>query len=100
MNIWVAIAAFIAIAAVVGLLAWVFLRPSATKQRPARLAIVPSKQTQPKSVQRPIKGQETVSEAPRVDVPENTSSSRWVGALIDKHPDEAAEVLKRWIQDK
>jgi len=33
-------------------------------------------------------------------VPENTSSTRWVGALIDKHPDKAAAVLKQWIQEK
>ena len=98
MNAAVLIAGVAAACAVVALLAWVLLRPTKTQETvksvaaaPAAKAIAAPKKAAPKA---------PVSAAPSVAVPHDTSSTRWVGALIDKHPDEAAAVLKRWIKDK
>ena len=100
MNTWVLVVVAIAVVVVAGMLLWIFFRPSPAKSSDPRLSIVPD----PKPLTAPDnKAKKPVPAAkskPRVDVPENTSSTRWVGALIDKHPDEAAAVLKRWIQEK
>jgi flagellar biosynthesis/type III secretory pathway M-ring protein FliF/YscJ len=100
MNTWVFVAAGVAAAAVVGLLLWVLLRSSAPKSKTAPLAVVPRSKPLPKPAKKAAKVPQAVAEKPSVDIPENASSTRWVGALIDKHPDEAAAVLKRWIRDK
>ena len=98
MNAAVLIAGVVAAIAVAALLAWVFLRPAkptkpvkAVAPPPAAKAIAAPKKTVAKA---------PTATAPSVAVPNDTSSTRWVGALIDKHPDEAAAVLKRWIKDK
>lgn len=89
-----------AVAVVVGVLLWVFLRPSARQPKHIPLALVPEPKPLPKPAKKTAKTSQVVAEKPSVDIPENASSTRWVGALIDKRPDEAAAVLKRWIRDK
>jgi len=101
MNTWVFVAAGVAIAAVVGLLLWVLLRTPVPKSKTVPLALVPESKSLPKPAKKKVvRVPQTVAQKPSVDIPENASSTRWVGALIDKHPDEAAAVLKRWIRDE
>ena len=96
MNTWAIVAASVTVVAGGSLLLWVFLRSSAPKPQTARLALVP----EPNHLPKPAKVPQAAAEKPGVDIPENASSTRWVSALIDKRPDEAAAVLKRWIKGK
>lgn len=100
MNTWVLVAGGVAVATVVGLLLWVLLRSTAPKAKAVPLALVPEPRSLPKPAKKAGKVPQAGAEKPSVDIPENASSTRWVGALIDKHPDEAAAVLKRWIKEK
>ena len=100
MNVWVFVAGGVAVAAVVGLLLWVLMRSTPPKSNSIPLALVPEPKSLPKPTKKAGKVIQAVAEKPSVDIPENASSTRWVGALIDKHPDEAAAVLKRWIKEK
>jgi flagellar biosynthesis/type III secretory pathway M-ring protein FliF/YscJ len=90
----------IAVVVVAGLLLWVLFRPTPAKKSDPRLSVVPDAEPLAAPDNRAKKKTPAAKPKPSVDVPENTSSTRWVGALIDKHPDEAAAVLKRWIQEK
>ena len=96
MNTWAIVAASVTVVAVGSLPLWLFLRSSVPKSQTARLALVPEPNPLPKSAKVP----QAAAEKPSVDIPENASSTRWVSALIDKRPDEAAAVLKRWIKGK
>jgi flagellar biosynthesis/type III secretory pathway M-ring protein FliF/YscJ len=96
MDTWAIVVASVTVVAVGSLPVWVFLRSSAPKSQTAHLALVP----EPHPLSKPAKVPQAAAEKPSVDVSENASSTRWVGALIDKRPDEAAAVLKRWIKGK
>ena len=97
MNTWAIVTTSVTVLAGCSLPLWVFLRSSAPKSQAARLALVPEPNPLPKPSK---KVPQAAAEKPNVDIPENSSSTRWVGALIDKRPDEAAAVLKRWIKGK
>ena len=98
MNTWAIVAASVTVVAVGSLPLWVFLRSSAPKPQTARLALVPK--PNPNPLPKSAKVPQAAAEKPSADIPENASSTRWVSALIDKRPDEAAAVLKRWIKGK
>ena len=100
MNLGVLVAVAVAVVVVAFALLWIFLRPSTAEKKTAQLSVVPDPKLLPKPVGKAVKRPPESDTEPRVDVPENTSSTRWVGALIDKRPDEAAAVLKRWIREK
>jgi flagellar biosynthesis/type III secretory pathway M-ring protein FliF/YscJ len=100
MNTWAIAAVSGAVVAVGSLSLRVLLRSSAPKYKTARLALVPEPNPLRKSAKKVAKAPQAAAEKPSVDISENASSTRWVGALIDKRPDEAAAVLKRWIKGK
>lgn len=115
MNAVVLGLAIAAITVVALLLLWIFLLPAKRPSSPAKAApSLPSKRkaSPAKAAARPravvdnrSSGEKTeaaasAAEAPSVEVPKNASSARWVGKMIDEHPDEAAAVLRRWIQEK
>ena len=99
MNTWAIVAASVTVFAVGSLPLWVLLRSSAPKSQTARLALVP--EPNPNPLPKPSKKvPQAAAEKPSVDIPENSSSTRWVGGVIDKRPDEAVAVLKRWVKGK
>jgi flagellar biosynthesis/type III secretory pathway M-ring protein FliF/YscJ len=100
MNMWAIVAVSGTVVAVGSLSLRVFLRSSVPKYQTAHLALVPEPNPLSKSAKKVTKVPQAAAEKPSVDIPENASSTRWVGALIDKRPDEAAAVLKRWIKGK
>jgi hypothetical protein len=100
MNVWTVVAVSVLVFAVGSLSLKRILHPSAQKPQKARLVLVPEPSPLPTSARKVAKLPQSAAEKPRVDIPENASSTRWVGALIDKSPDEAAAVLKRWIKGK
>lgn len=94
--------AVLAVAVVVALLLWIFLRPARAKPRqsaqmitraPAPVKALPKVAPKKAAAPKPADG-------PSVEIPHDKSSTRWVGKMIDEHPDEAAAVLRRWIQEK
>lgn len=100
MNAWAVFAVLVMVFAVGSLALRKILRSSAEKVQTARVALVPESNPLPKSAQKVANVLHGAAEKPSVDITENASSTRWVGALIDKRPDEAAAVLKRWIKGK
>ncbi|NQV80651.1 MAG: hypothetical protein HQ495_08860, partial [Alphaproteobacteria bacterium] len=87
MNTVVLVLGVLAAGGVTALLLWIFLRPA----RPPKVVKAVPAPAATKSIAAPkkraVKALAPATEAPSVEVPENTSSTRWVGALIDKHPD-------------
>ena len=100
MNAWAIVAVSVIVFAVGSLALRKILRSLAQKVRAVRLTFVPEPNPQPKSAQKDANVLHAAAEKPSVDIAENASSTRWVGMLIDKRPDEAAAVLKRWIKGK
>jgi len=104
MNTVVLVALIAAVVVVVGLLLWVFLRPARSRSSAAAPMITQAPGAPVLAASRRKKAapapKNDNSDAPSVEVPKDKSSTRWVGKMIDEHPDEAAAVLKRWIQDK
>ena len=100
MNVWTFVAVSVLVFAVGSLSLRIIWRPSAQKPQKARLSLVPEPSPLPTSAQKVAKLPQSAAERPSVDISENASSTRWVGALIDKRPDEAAAVLKRWLKRK
>lgn len=100
MNVWTFVVVSVLVFAVGSLLLRAIWRTSAQKHQKARLSLVPEPSSLPTSAQKVAKLPQSPAEKPSVDISENASSTRWVGALIDKRPDEAAAVLKRWIKGK
>jgi flagellar biosynthesis/type III secretory pathway M-ring protein FliF/YscJ len=94
--------AVLAVAVIVASLLWIFLRPARSKPRqsaqmitraPAPVKALPKAAPKKAAAPKPADG-------PSVEIPHDKSSTRWVGKMIDEHPDEAAAVLRRWIQEK
>ncbi len=100
MNTVVLVLAVLAAAGVTALLMWIFLRPARAPKVVKAVSAPVAKKSIAAPKKRAVKVAAPAAEAPSVEVPQNTSSTRWVGALIDKHPDKAAAVLKQWIQEK
>lgn len=101
MNAFVLGLTIAAVTVVVLLLLWIVLRPAKKRAAPpVKGAQAPVPLPQNQSQRSKTKAVAPAAEGPSVDVPENASSTRWVGKMIDEHPDEAAAVLRRWIQEK
>ncbi len=104
MNTIVLIALVATVVVVVALLLWVFLRPSRGRSSAAPMITqapgAPILAASRKTAKKPPAPKAATGEGPSVEVPKDKSSTRWVGKMIDEHPDEAAAVLRRWIQEK